>query len=285
MSEEVRRLEESDVWSEIKKALEHDDIQTVADEFDIAPGAIRGAMRRQLQASRLNMVRPESPPPTVSTADTGKAKKLASIKDQLGKRPDGAIAKDVGLSMWVVRGYRIKEGIPAYSRWDDHRTASKPTSSSTPRPRNGRQSAGVQRLLQLQEHMGEVPDQVLARLSGVHVNTVRLQRRKLGISGAPPGKPNKERQAKINALLSQHQEADRAAPTPPPSPAAPAAPPAPTPSPVNGDTRYAWRIVFSAGNSETSGIAIGSSLAEVALSLERTGKRDVRTIERLDPLL
>lgn len=42
---------------------------------------------------------------------------MAAWREKLGLAPDPDIAAEAGVSMWVVRGYRIKLGIPPYDRW------------------------------------------------------------------------------------------------------------------------------------------------------------------------
>ena len=55
---------------------------------------------------------------------------LEPHKGQLGKVSDDAIAELAGVSKWVVRGYRIRLGIPAFNRWADHKPKGRQRSAS-----------------------------------------------------------------------------------------------------------------------------------------------------------
>ena len=138
------RLEHAGAWPEIVAALSQSSVKEVADQFAVSAVAIRAALRRTNPGKTRRVSRPpiaeeELPPePEGKPAPKRRRKKkplptdalLEPHKDQLGKVSDDAIADLAGVSKWVVRGYRIRQGIPAFNRWADHTPKSAPRTSS-----------------------------------------------------------------------------------------------------------------------------------------------------------
>lgn len=151
MQDTLDALENTSRWPEISAALATDAVAVVADRFGLSPSTIRAAMRRTGLTTRLRLVRPTpsqppvadpAPPPPRQPKATRPAKPakpsptpaaspeddhpVAPWRHRLGHEPDPDIAAEVGVSMWVVRGYRLKLGLPAYDRWAAGRSAAPP---------------------------------------------------------------------------------------------------------------------------------------------------------------
>lgn len=279
-------LEATDRWPEIKAAVDGGaPVGEVAESFGVSVARLSGALRRTGARGRSRIVRrltadDGQPPATCGGADpppkprrTRKAPRtdamLDGFKNQLGKVPDTEIAEKAGLSMWVVRGYRIRQGIAAFRR-SGERTRRKPAPTKGRRKAQrsaGKPSPGLQRVATLHSQVGARPDHEVAEMAGVSVGTVRNYRKRHAIGPAPH-----------TARASSKQRE----PEPPQPPARMKRPkvrapvrvdPPPTPR-----TSTAWRVVFESGEER---IAISDTLVETAEQIAGSGLGGAQRIERL----
>jgi len=196
-------LEATDRWPEIKAAIDDGTpVVEVAESFGVSVAGLSGALRRTGARGRSRIVRrftADAQPPAANVgADpppkgqrTRKVPRTDAVpdgfKNQLGKVPDTEIAERAGVSMWVVRAYRIRQGIAAYRR-SGGRTPRKAAPTKRPskaqRPA-GRPTPGLRRVAKHHELVGARPDHEVAELAGVSVGTVRNYRKRHGIAAAP----------------------------------------------------------------------------------------------------
>lgn len=142
------RLETAGAWPRIVAALADASVQEVAAQFEVPAASIQAALRRTTPGRTRRVARPapvevpadEPLPPEPDDVSpkksTRKSKplptdaKIEPFRDELGTISDDAVAKKAGVSKWVVRGFRIRQGIPAYDRWAGHEPKNRRRSNS-----------------------------------------------------------------------------------------------------------------------------------------------------------
>lgn len=210
------RLEQSEDWPTLVAAVEAGKpISVVAKEHGLGAGELQGALRRSGHRGRSRVVRRRQTPVEASEASVGarvaatppRSRKghqrartsrretdalLEPFTSKLGTMPDHEIAEKAGVSKWVVRGYRIKQGIDAYNRWTAEGSKARAAAESTPPlKRNKRCSPATAKVAEVHDLVGQLPDHVVAAKIGVHKNTIRNYRQRHGIPLARPGPPGR----------------------------------------------------------------------------------------------
>jgi hypothetical protein len=135
----MRRLETFDWWPELISLKDTLSLRELAQKFDVTPGAISSALRREginrapappgpRNARKRGDEEALPPEPGESTrpartAKAGKAEprshskdaRLLSLWDDLGKLPDRDVAQKAGTSVRTVASFRARHGIAAYA--------------------------------------------------------------------------------------------------------------------------------------------------------------------------
>ena len=316
-----QKLEDHEQWPEIKQALVDASPAEVAKQFEVPVMAVRAAQRRTGSAKIRLVTRPQNPTqhpakpsrkttsrkttsrkpkvqPVVKKASSKQGKSqqhlLEPHRHLIGTMPDLALAKIAGVSMWSVRGYRIKLGIPARGRGKNlpvakgksasvkATTAGTSTAAPKPKPKpkpklkrkrkSGRRDSPIDAYAHL---LGTMTDKDLAKRAGVSSGSVYQYRRNRGI---PSLRANRKSGGVVATVAA-------ATPVAAPAAAAPVAAPAPAPSalaPVVHETMYAFKVVFVLGN---EGVAMGRTIADAASRLAVSGHGAVQSITRLAEML
>lgn len=137
-SYQMRRLETFDWWPELISLKDTLSLRELAQKFDVTPGAISAALRREginrepappgPRNARKRTDEEALPPepgesPKPRPTKEGKAEprshskdaRLLSLWDDLGKLPDRDIADKAGISVRTVASFRARHGIAAYA--------------------------------------------------------------------------------------------------------------------------------------------------------------------------
>lgn len=291
-------LESTDRWPEIKATVDSGSpLEEVAERFGVSSGGIRGALRRTGARGQSRIVRrlagapPEGDRGVADEPNAGRRRSrrtprtdevLEGFRDQLGQVPDTEIAEMAGVSMWVVRGYRIRQGVDAYRRRGGRhgKKASAKVRRKASRERRtdaatgegakskGKPTPGLMRVARHHDLVGTLPDHKVADKAGVSVGTVRSYRKKHGIPAAP-------RTAWASSRANKRPSPSATTQSPRSHGAGPLAAKGRTP-------QFAWRVVFDGGEER---IAVEATLALAAERAEGAGLGEVVRLERLGAAL
>jgi hypothetical protein len=191
----------------------------------------------------------------------------------LGELPDKAVADIAGVSMWAVRGYRLKLGIPARGKGKVKRVAKR--ASTVARKRAGRTSP-----LDAYVHLlGTLTDKAVAAKAGVSVGSVYQYRRNRKI---PSLRAN--RKAGVLSMPAVAVVEAPAAARAKPRSAAPKKAPVVVAAPDEklAQDLFAFKVVFTLGH---EGVVVGATLADAAARIEATRYGEVMSIARVGAML
>lgn len=237
----VRMLESQEIWTDILEDKDKLSLKELAAKYVVGVGALAEAFKRT-GTSRV----PSAPAAAEAPKKPAKRGKkggrpgskdavLEAYVDQLGKRPDSAIAKDAGVSARTVASFRTRKGIDAYS---GKRTRGKRSSKVEP----------------FDHLLGNIPDREIADRAKVSLNTVRNRRVSLGIKAL----------GRSGAAKLLREQQDETVEAPKVAAKAPKAPKAPRASAAKSGGTDAWSITIQVGDATMVRVVAGSDLPGVA---------------------
>lgn len=283
MSDLDDRLEDTDLWPKLLEVKDSLSIREMAREFATTPGKVAAAFRRTgigrtgarpgrkpklgglppEKRSSAPKAKPTRQPAPVAVSEGGVPSPRPGSKDALiikhhhllGKVPDAEVAKRCGVNKNTIANYRQHYGIPGF---DPHGRTTPHAAAPTTAPASDEDGLGGPRskIEPWLEHLGKVPDSVVAKEAGVTINAVRNYRARHGIPAAPKESWN-------------IRELDAAPPEP-------AEPPAPVAAPAVVVGQSAWKVTFGDG---AEGIVVADSLVAAATRAQARGA--VRVIEHV----
>ncbi len=286
----MRKIETNEWWSQLVKMKDELSLRELAERFEVTPGAISAALKRNGLTrksappgprSRRKIALPPEPGEAANPAKKGKAARTTKAA-KASRSPRKRVVRDVpsateGKAQGRGTDQRIRHYVDLLGTRPDGEIAAKAGVSvravsdyrtregikgyTGPKRRGKDRKPRRSKIDPFREQLGQVPDRVVAEMAGVSLNAVRNYRVKRGIAARGRGRP-------------------KAGTVPPPGQANAPVPVAASPPVAPSGTSMVWKVRL--GDGDVVAVA-ATSLALAATRAEALG--DVVSMEKVGRLV